>query len=346
MKSRIATATLAAAGLTASIALSTAAQAAGAKVAMLLPDVDTTRYEQYDYPLFKKAVSKLCADCEVVYLNAGQDAAKQQDQMQSVIAQGVKAIVLDAVDSAQAVSSVAEAKAAGIPVIAYDRSIPNSAMSYYVGFDGTQVGVLQGQSLETATGGKSGDILMINGDPKGSLSGLFKKGAQSVLDTSSLKIRAEYDTPSWSPQAAQDWTEGQLAQGVGHLVGIYAANDGTASGAIAAMKNAGVKPLLPVTGQDAELPALQRIIVGDQYSTIYKAIVNEGDAAAAIAVALVKGETPKPKDSVDGVPATVLQSVIVTKENVKDTVIKDGFVKAAELCTADYAAACNALGIR
>lgn len=338
---------LAWAGLAVSGAIaSTGSASAADKIAMLLPDVDTTRYEQYDYPLFKKAVGALCGDCEVVYLNAGQDPAKQQDQMQSVVAQGVKVIVVDPVDDAQIISSITEAKAAGISVIAYDRAISSVDVSYYVGFDGTQVGVLQAQSLLDAVDGKSGDILVINGDPKGSLSRLFKEGMHSVIDGSALHVRAEFDTPSWSPQAAQDWTEGQLALGVDNLVGIYAANDGTASGAIAAMRNAGIDPLLPVTGQDSELSALQRIITGEQYSTIYKAIVNEADAAAKLAVGLLRGQAPQLDDMAEGVPAILLSSTVVTRENVKDTVLKDGFVTADQLCAGDYAAACAELGIR
>ncbi|MGH3992639.1 MAG: substrate-binding domain-containing protein, partial [Pseudonocardiaceae bacterium] len=135
---------------------------------------------------------------------------------------------------------------------------------------------------------------------------------------------------------------------------VYAANDGTAGGAIAAMKAAGVDPKTrPTTGQDAELAAIQRILIGEQYMTVYKAIKPEAEAAAELAVALVRGEDPPSglvNDKIDNgteqVPSVILKPIAVTKDNVQDTVVKDGYWKASQICTGKYAAACKEAGIQ
>jgi D-xylose transport system substrate-binding protein len=137
------------------------------------------------------------------------------------------------------------------------------------------------------------------------------------------------------------------------FVGVYAANDGTAGGAIAAMKGAGISPLPPVTGQDAELAGIQRILAGEQYMTVYKAVKPEAENAATIAVALVQGQTPpaslvstKTNNNKKDVPSVILTPVAVTVDNVKDTVVKDGFWTAAQICTGSYASACSKAGIQ
>ena len=136
--------------------------------------------------------------------------------------------------------------------------------------------------------------------------------------------------------------------------GVYAANDGTASGAIAAMKAAGLSPLPPITGQDAQLSAIQSILTGDQYMTVYKAIKPEAEAAAELAYDLLT-KTPIPADMTSGktanngkidVPFDQLTPVAVTKANIKDTVVADGFWTVAQICTTDYAAACKADGLQ
>lgn len=259
---------------------------------------------------------------------------------------GAKVLVLDAVDGKAAASIVARAKAQGVPVVAYDRFVAGT--DFYVSFDNEKVGQLQGNGLidaMKAAGKTSGDIVMVNGSPTDANAADFKKGAHSALDGSGYTIAAEYDTPDWSPDKAQQWMSSQLAAVKGNLVGAYAANDGTAGGVIAALKAGGVNPLPPVTGQDAELAAIQRILAGDQALTIYKAIKPEAEAAAKATMALAKGETPDSSTTKDGVPATLLEPVIVTKDNITDTVLKDGFYTPAQICTGEFASACTAAGI-
>lgn len=321
--------------------------AGGQKVALLLPESKTTRYESLDRPLFTEALKTACADCELIYSNADQDAAKQQQQAEAALTQGAKVLVLDPVDGKAAAAVVASAKGQNVPVIAYDRFIEGA--NYYVSFENEAVGKLQAQTLVDilkAAGKTSGNLAMINGAPTDPNAADFKKGAHSVLDSSGFKVAAEFDTPDWSPDKAQAWMEGQLSAIKAGLVGVYAANDGTAGGAIAALKGGGVKPLPPVTGQDAELAGIQRIVSGDQAMTVYKAVKPQAEAAAKAAVALATGGKPESNTDKSGVPSTILDPVAVTKANINDTVVKDGVYKVSDICTASFAAACAAAGLK
>jgi D-xylose transport system substrate-binding protein len=316
------------------------------KIALLLPENKTARYEAFDKPMFEAAVKAGCPDCQVIYSNANQDAAKQQQQAEAAITQGADVIVMSAVDGKSAVTIVQNAKSQGVPVIAYDRFIAGS--DYYVSFDNKKVGELQGTGLVDAmkkAGKTSGDIVMINGSPTDANAADFKAGAHSVLDNSGYKIAGEFDTPDWSPDKAQAWMESQIGAVKANLTGVYAANDGTGGGAIAALKGGGVNPLPPVTGQDAELAAIQRILAGDQALTIYKAIKPQAEDAAKNAIALANGQKPTAGADKEGVPATLLDPVVVTADNIKDTVVADNFYKASDICTPEYADACAKAGI-
>src|SRR3954452_2994817 len=331
---------------------STAAASGGGKIALLLPESKTARYETQDRPLFEAKVKELCSGCEIVYSNADQDASKQQQQAEAALTQGVKVMVLDPVDGAAAATIVNQANQKGVPVISYDRLLLNSKPDYYVEFNSPSVGKIQGQSLSDKLGGK-GTIIMINGAPTDNNAKLFKEGAHSVIDKAGIKVAKEYDTPDWSPDKAQSEMEQAItAVGKGKFQGVYAANDGTAGGAIAAMKSAGIDPKkIPTTGQDAELAAIQRILAGDQYMTFYKPIKPLADKAAEWAVALTQGKKPTDATATENngksdVPTLKLPVTAVTKDNVKATVIKDGFWKAADVCTGAYKQACADAGIQ
>jgi D-xylose transport system substrate-binding protein len=329
-----------------------------AKIALLLPETKTARYESQDRPNFERKVKELCPNCEIVYSNADQDPAKQLSQVEAAITKQVNVMVLDPVDSASASGMVAKAKVANIPVISYDRLITDApALDYYISFDNVKVGELQGTALvdKLKADGKTGSIFMINGSPTDNNAKLFKQGAHSVIDKSGLKVAKEFDTPDWSPDKAQQEADQAItALGNNGFVGVYAANDGTAGGAIAAMKGAGIDPSTkPTTGQDAELAAIQRILIGEQYMTVYKAIKPEAEAAAQLAVALGRGEQA-PAGIVNGqtdngskqVPSVLLTPVAVTADKVASTIVKDGFWPASQICTGKYAAACTKYGIK
>ena len=337
---------------------STAKASGGAKkIALLLPESKTARYESQDRPNFEAKLKELCPDCSIIYSNADQDAAKQQQQAEAALTQGANVLVLDPVDGASAGAIVTRAKQSKVPVISYDRLILNAEPDYYISFDNEQVGKLQGTALvdKLKQDGKSGSIVMINGAPTDNNAKLFKQGAHSVIDDSGLKVAKEYDTPDWSPDKAQSEMEQAItAVGKNGFVGVYAANDGTAGGAIAAMKSNGVDPKkIPITGQDAELAGIQRIVAGEQYMTVYKAIKAEAEAAATLANDLAQGKTPdaatvngKTDNGKLDVPSVLLKPVSVTVDNINDTIIKDGFWKASEICTGRFAAGCKSAGIQ
>ena len=324
------------------------------KIALLLPETKTTRYEAKDKPLFTAKLMSLCPNCTILYSNANQDAAQQQSQAEAALTNGASVLVLDAVDGKAAAAIAVKAKAAKVPVISYDRLVTGTdAIDYYVSFDNAKVGQLQGTALLTALGSNaaSASVVFINGSPTDNNATLFKQGAHSVLD-GKVKLGAEYDTPDWSPDKAQQEMTQALTKLNNKVDGVLAANDGTGGGAIAAMKAAGVKPLPPVTGQDAELAAIQRIVTGDQYMTVYKAIKAEAEAAAQLAFTLSQGKKPdsttvngKTNNGSIDVPSVLLVPVAVTKSNIATTVIADGFYSKSDICTSEFAAACTAASI-
>lgn len=323
--------------------------ATNAKIAFLMPDLASTRYERYDAPLFKAKMKQLCPKCTVLYQNADADASKQQQQASSMLAQGVKALVIDPVDSAAAASIVRNAQSQKVAVIAYDRPIPAIKADYYVSFDNQKIGASIAQSLVDhlkQTKAKGG-VLEVNGSPTDAAAGLIKKGIHSALDPSGFKILAEYDTPDWQPSKAQDWVTGQIARFPGDkIAGVVAANDGTGGGTIAAFKAAGAK-VPPVTGNDAELAAIQRVISGDQYNTISKPIKIVADASAEIAYQFVQGKKPAGKTTLFKTPSELFTPTVVTKDNVAKTVLAPGgALKAADVCTPKYKADCDKLGIK
>ncbi len=322
-------------------------------IAMLLPDSTTARWETQDRPLLEKEIKQRCAECTVEHANAKGDVAMQQEQMNSMIAKGVDAILLVAVDATSLGPSVRKANEAGIPVIAYDRLV-QGPISGHVSFDGQEVGRLQARALLKAMGDKvpGGQIVMMNGDPSDFNAVLFKKGALSVL-TGKVKIGKSYDTLQWRPETANMNMSGAIsALGPGNIQGVYAANDGLAAGSISALKANKVEPLPPVTGQDAELAAVQRIVDGEQYMTVYKPFGPEAAAGAAMAVAAARGDAlgrvAKDKATTPSgrtVPAVMLTPVSVTVDTIKGTLVKDGVYTVRQICTPQLGAACAAAGL-
>jgi D-xylose transport system substrate-binding protein len=303
-------------------------------------------------------VKELCPNCEVLYQNATQDAAKQQQQAEAVLTQGAKVLVLDAVDVASAGAIVNRAKQQKVPVVSYGRLVADAPLDYYVSIDPYKVGQQQAQEQLKAlkAAGKSNPrIVMINGSPTDSNSAPYKKGAEDVYKQAGAKIVKSYDTPDWSPDKAQQEMEQTITSlGKNGFDGVYVANDGMAGGAIAAMKSAGLTPSkFAVTGQDAEVTGVQRILKGEQLETVYQPLKEIAGKSAEIAVNLVQGKpvpsslVPDKTDNGAGqVPSALVPTLSVDKSNVNDTVIKDGFLKASDICTGSYASACKDAGIQ
>ncbi|HEU4462655.1 MAG TPA: substrate-binding domain-containing protein [Solirubrobacterales bacterium] len=329
----------------------------GSTIALLLPENETPRYETNDRPDFENSVSEQCPDCEVIYFNAGGDAEKQQSQGEAALTKGAEVLVLDPMDSKSAAAIAERANAQDVPVVSYDRLVENSEIDAYVSFDNERVGELQAETLAKKLkedGHASGPIIKINGDPADPNAALFKKGSNKGFEEAGVKVAKEYDTPGWTAENAQREAQQAITSlGADGFWGVYAANDDTGGGAIAALKGAGINPEeRPVTGQDSTVAGLQRILAGQQYMTIYKAIPPQAKIAAEFAIALAADEelpsdkvTEEVNNGKTDVPSAILEPVAVTRDNIKDTVVKDGFVEASELCTGPYAADCKEVGI-
>jgi D-xylose transport system substrate-binding protein len=322
-------------------------------IGLLLPENTATRYEQFDKPLFEAKVKALAPDVQVRYANAGGSAQTQAQQVQTMINAGVGVLVIDAQDSAQIKSSVEAAKAKGIKVVAYDR-LAQGPVDAYVSFDNEKVGELQGQGLLDAMGSAatpSAKVVEIDGDAADPNTLDFERGFLTAVQG---KVDIAYDASGmWKPDvAAQKATAAINQLGAKNIAGFYSANDGMAAGVINAMRTAGISGV-PVGGQDAQLDAVQRIVAGTQSYTVYKAYKPEAQAAAELAVDLLDGHdigalaaAMKISASGDAVHADLLTPVLLTRSNVKQTVVADGLYTVAQICTPAYAAACRAAGLQ
>jgi len=327
------------------------------KIALLLPENETPRYETNDKPSFEKAVEEQCPECEVSYFNAGGDVEKQASQGEAALTQGAEVLVVDPMDSKSAAAIVEKAHAQEVPTVSYDRLIEASEVAGYVSFDNERVGEQQAETLVEKLkeiGKPKGPIIKINGDPADPNAALFKAGSNKVFEKEGVEIGKEYDTPGWTAENAQKEADQAItALGKNGFAAIYAANDETGGGAIAAMKGAGINPEeKPVTGQDSTVAGLQRILKGEQFMTIFKPIVPEAEIAAEMAISLGEsGEvsTKEPTEMIENgkteVPSILLTSTPVVKENINETVIAEKFVTPAELCEGAFAAACKEAGI-
>ncbi|GAA0416137.1 solute-binding protein [Acrocarpospora corrugata] len=326
----------------------------GFKIGLLLPESETTRYEKFDRPYITRSIKELCPDCTVLHHNAGGDSGQQQQQIDKMITHGVKVLILDAVDAETIAPSVTKAKQQGVKVIAYDR-LAEGPIDSYTSFDNVEVGRMQGQALLEALekGGNPtrGPIVMINGAPADPNAGEFKEGAHAVLD-GNVRVGREFDTPDWSPeQAGIEATAAFAALGVDQVIGVYSANDGMAGGIAEAIRLSGAKPGTPLTGQDAELAAIQRILLGTQTMTIYKPIMPQAQSAAHMAIDLAAGRrlrapTTVSNSTVKGIPSMVIAPMVVTRDNIKGTVVQDGFWSVKEICAPEQLkAACKSTGL-
>jgi D-xylose transport system substrate-binding protein len=326
-------------------------------VGLLLPEKANTRYEKFDYPIIEQQVAKLTNNKgKVDYANAAQDATKQSQQFRQMVADKVDVILVDAVDSKAIASDVQKAKDAGIPVIAYDR-LAQGPIDAYISFDNELVGQVQGKALLEALGtdASSKKIVMMNGSPTDPNAAQFKAGALGELN-GKVDISKSYDTKDWDPVVGKANMEKAItAIGLNNIAGVYSANDGLAGAVIDALKTMGVSKVPPVTGQDAELDAVQRIVRGEQYMSVYKSYPDEASAAAEMAVAKIQGRGIEfdalTRDKVDSpttkkIPSQLMPVVALTKANIKETVIQDGIYTVKQICTASTKADCTAIGLK
>ncbi len=334
-------------------------------VGVLLPDSKSSaRWEADDRRFLQAAFDAAGVKASIV--NAEADAQTQTTQAEQAITNGAKVLLLVDLDSGSGAAIIAKAHDAGVKVIDYDRLTLSDASAgiaadFYVSFDNVSVGKLQGQGLVDAvkaaqaagTMDKEVNVAFLNGSPTDNNATLFAQGAHSVIDpvvadaTSGWKIVAEQAVPGWDNQQALVIFE-QMQTDHPEINAALAANDGLGQAVISARENAKLG-YIPVTGQDATAGGIQNVLAGKQSMTVYKAVKQEADAASALAIALVKGTDTAAltngattNNGAKDVPSVLLVPVAVTKDNVAETVIADGFRTWAEICVGDFVQYCPA----
>ncbi len=318
-------------------------------VGVILPDTaSSTRWETKDAPLLKKAFKDAGVKADIQ--NAQGDASRMQTIADQMITQGVAVLAIVNLDSASGAAIEKKAKAQGVQTIDYDRLTLGGSSDYYVSFDNTKVGELQGEGLAKCLGADPANIAFLNGSPTDNNATLFSEGAHSVLDPMSQYTQvAEQAVPDWDNQEAATIFEQMLTQNP-DIKGVYAANDGLGNAAISILAKNNLAGQVAVTGQDATTQGLQNILAGNQCMTVYKAVEKEADALAETAIALAKGEEPETTGTVKDaegdreVSSILLDPESITKENVQ-TVIDDGFATVDEVCTPKVAEFCTEAGI-
>jgi D-xylose transport system substrate-binding protein len=332
----------------------------GIAVGVLFPDKETKRYRQFDYPVITRQVAELTGNKGVMkYANANKNQETQNKQIKQMLEDDIDRVdilIVVAVDAKAVAPAVQMAHDAGVPVIAYDR-LAEGPIDGYVSFDNEFVGQVQGRSLVEKLGDSAANkIVMMNGaTPTDPNAATFKEGALSELQDK-VTISEMYDTKDWDPVVAKANMEKAINKlGADNIDAVYAASDGIAGAVIDVLKTAGVSKVPPVTGQDADLDAVQRIVAGDQYMTVYKPFPLQAKAAAEMAVAKVQGRSIEfdalASDSVDSattkkIPSQLVPPVALTRDNIKDTVITDGIYTVKQICTPDFRADCNEIGLK
>ena len=332
--------------------------AAGGKVGVILPDAaSSARWETADRKYLEEAFK--AAGVEADIQNANGDKAKFATIADGMLASGVGALLMVNLDSPSAAAVIKKASDAGVPVIDYDRLTLNGGANYYVSFDNVAVGTKIGEGLVKCmqdNGNDKGPVVLLNGSPTDNNATLFKEGYETVIKGAGYTIAEDQAVPDWDNTKAGTIFEQIYTKTKGDMVGVASANDGLGGAAIAVLDRNGQAGKIPVTGQDATDEGLQRVLLGTQCMTVYKAIKKEADAAAALAIALVNGDTAaadalatgKTMDSESGaeVPSVLLEPQAIFPENVAE-VVADGYTTAAKVCTtAELKKACEKYGVK
>ncbi len=317
-------------------------------IGILLPDSNSSdRWESKDHPALTKSLAAVVPGGRVDYANAEANNDTQISQAEADLTRGDCILVVAANDSDAAAAIVTKAKAQNVPVIAYDRLIQSKDLAYYVSFDNTKVGMLQGQYIadhyKDYVKSGHGNISIINGSQTDNNALLFSKGMHSAVDplisSGTLKKVYEQFTPNWNPPTAQTEMEAALTANHNDIQVAYAANDDMANASIAALKAQHLNGKVLVTGQDATGTGIHNILAGDQTMTVYKAIINEAQATANLVKALIAGSSAGSviNGSVKTSDGTAIQSVLETpvavdKSNIATTVVADKYVDKVLIC--------------
>ncbi|MDA1190213.1 MAG: D-xylose ABC transporter substrate-binding protein [Candidatus Poribacteria bacterium] len=299
--------------------------------------MDSLRVERWkrDRDLFIAKAESLGA--EVFVQNADGDPIKQNAQAENLLTRGVDVLVVIPRDGVTAAQIVNAAHAENVPVLAYDRIIRDSDLDLYISFDNERVGYLQAEALTQVA--PSGNYFLLGGAPSDNNALLLRAGQmralQPLIDAGSIRIVGNQFTDNWEPNIALKHVENALTANQNRIDAVVASNDGTAGGAIEALRAQGLDGKVAVSGQDADLAACQRIVEGSQTMTVYKPLAPLAERAAELAVALARKEAVATEKTVANgkidVPAVLLDPVVVTKENLDATIIGDGFHAVADV---------------
>jgi len=336
-------------------AWSVAAQDATAEIVVLLPDsASSSRWEADDRRFFAAAFEEAGISYSIV--NAEGDATAQVTQAEQAITNGAKVLLLVNLDSGSGAAIIAKAREAGVAIIDYDRlTVEGEGADFYVSFDNVAVGRLQGEGLVAAVEAAELEtpvkVAVLNGAPTDNNATLFKEGYDSVIDPlfeSGDWVKVDdQSVPKWENQQALVIFEQMLTAADGEIDAAIAANDGLGGAVIAALQNQGLD-MIPVTGQDATAAGIQNILAGRQSMTVYKAVKQEAEGAAALAIAIINGEdtdalvTGVVNNGTRDVPSLLLVPVAVTADNIEETVIADKFRTWDEICVGEFEELCPA----
>jgi D-xylose transport system substrate-binding protein len=320
------------------------------KVGVILPDTESSvRWETADKPALEAAFDEAGVEHDIQ--NANGDAERMATIADQMINEGVTVLAIVNLDSESGAAIQERAASAGVATIDYDRLTLGGSAEYYVSFDNTRVGELQGQSLADCLGDEEANIAYLNGSPDDNNATLFAEGAHSVLDPmTQYTVVAEQAVPGWDNAEAGTIFEQMFTENNGEIDGVLAANDGLGNAAIAILRKNNLAGEVPVTGQDATVQGLQNVLDGTQCMTVYKSAKLEAGALADLAIGLINGDEAETTGTVvdvsddSEVPSILLEPVAITEDNVAD-VVEDGGVTAADLCTGDYADLCAEAGI-
>ena len=302
--------------------------------------LDTLKEERWqrDRDTFVARAEQLGA--EVIVQSANSDDIRQTRDIESLISRGVDVLVVVPHNGSAVSRAMKSAKEAKIPVISYDRLILNSPVSYYLTFDNVKVGEAQAQYIvDRLPKDRTARIVRIYGAPTDNNAKMFKQGQDNVLEplikAGKIEVVFEDWALDWKPDVAKKIMNAALTKAGTNIDAVIASNDGTAGGAIQALREEGLAGKIPVTGQDADLAACQRIQGGTQAMTVYKPLKNLATRAAEVAVAVVKGEKIETTAQLDNgamqVPSIFEKIIPVDKDNLQSTVVADGFHSAESL---------------
>jgi D-xylose transport system substrate-binding protein len=272
---------------------------------------------------------------DVLVQSANSDDARQIADVQALLTRRVNVLIVVPHDGTAMSKAVTMAHESGVPVIAYDRMIRDADVDLYVSFDNVRVGELQAEYLVShlPTSGK-GRIVRIYGSKGDNNAHLFKHGQDNVLrpyiERHDIEVVQEDWAEDWKPESAKKIVNAAISQHGTAIDAILASNDGTAGGAIQALSEEGLAGKVIVTGQDAELVACQRIVAGTQAMTVYKPIERLADAAVDLAVRLARRRVVVAHQTVNNgafeVPSVLEDVIVATRDNMMDTVVRDGFL--------------------